>query len=167
MQVSEVFECAVNARRGWPGVRLTLLYSAEGHASNQSSEVRDGNFECTRSGPRTTLKRSHRRTSRHTQFRRLTGPADHINYQANNYSKWLSAAGLSALSEHLSDREHLRKSGFPQVVEPEEAVKVIRDFANIVPISHFHSWTLPPGLPPRWDQSHLELFASKVIPAFR
>ena len=26
---------------------------------------------------------------------------------------------------------------------------------------------LPPGLPPRWAQPHLELFASKVIPAFR
>jgi hypothetical protein len=26
---------------------------------------------------------------------------------------------------------------------------------------------LPPGLPPRWAQTHLELFASKVIPAFR
>jgi hypothetical protein len=26
---------------------------------------------------------------------------------------------------------------------------------------------LPPGLPPRWAQTHLELFTSKVIPAFR
>jgi hypothetical protein len=24
-----------------------------------------------------------------------------------------------------------------------------------------------PGLPPRWAQTHLELFASKVFPAFR
>ena len=30
-----------------------------------------------------------------------------------------------------------------------------------------YSWTLPPGLPPLWAQTHLELFASKVIPAFR
>jgi hypothetical protein len=36
-----------------------------------------------------------------------------------------------------------------------------------VPITDFYSWTLPPGLPPRWAQTHLELFASKVIPAFR
>ena len=34
--------------------------------------------------------------------------ADHIIYQANNYSKWLSAAGLSPLSGPLRDREHLR-----------------------------------------------------------
>src|SRR6266436_976483 len=29
--------------------------------------------------------------------------ADHIIYQANNYSKWLSAAGLQPLAEHLGD----------------------------------------------------------------
>ena len=70
-------------------------------------------------------------------------------------------------SEHLGDREQLRKSGLLQVVGPDTAIKIIRDFANTAPITHFYSWTLPPGLPPRWAQTHLELFASKVIPAFR
>jgi probable F420-dependent oxidoreductase len=93
--------------------------------------------------------------------------ADHIIYQANNYSKWLSAAGLSPLSDYLRDREQLQKSGLLQVVDPDTAIKMIRGFANNVPITHFYSWTLPPGLPPRWAQTHLELFASKVIPAFR
>ncbi len=93
--------------------------------------------------------------------------ADHIIYQANNYSTWLSAAGLSPLSEQLKDREDLRKSGLLQVLTPDAAVKMIRDFAENVPITHFYSWTLPPGLPPRWAEPHLELFASKVIPAFR
>ena len=92
--------------------------------------------------------------------------ADHIIYQANNYSAWLSAAGLSPLSEHLQDHEHLRKSGLLQVVDPDTAISMIRDFTNNVPITHFYSWTLPPGLPPRWAQAHLELFASEVIPAF-
>jgi alkanesulfonate monooxygenase SsuD/methylene tetrahydromethanopterin reductase-like flavin-dependent oxidoreductase (luciferase family) len=93
--------------------------------------------------------------------------ADHIINQANNYSKWLSAAGLQPLSEHLQDHEQLRKSGLLQVLSPDAAIKMIRDFASNVPITHFYSWTLPPGLPPRWAQAHLELFASKVIPAFR
>jgi hypothetical protein len=44
---------------------------------------------------------------------------------------------------------------------------MIHDLADTVPITHFYSWTLPPGLPPRWAQEHLELFASEVIPAFR
>jgi probable F420-dependent oxidoreductase len=93
--------------------------------------------------------------------------ADHIIYQANNYSEWLSAARLQPLSAHLNDREGLRQSGLLQVVDPETAISTIRKFADDVPITHFYSWTLPPGLPPRWAQTHLELFASKVIPAFR
>jgi hypothetical protein len=44
---------------------------------------------------------------------------------------------------------------------------MIRRLTDNVSITHFYSWTLPPGLPPRWAQTHLELFASKVIPAFR
>jgi hypothetical protein len=47
------------------------------------------------------------------------------------------------------------------------AVTMIRDFISQVPVAHYDAWTLPPGLPPRWAQAHLELFASKVIPAFR
>jgi probable F420-dependent oxidoreductase len=93
--------------------------------------------------------------------------ADHIIYQANNYSVWLSAAGLQPLAPHLNDREDLRKSGLLQVVDPDTAISMIRNFADAVPLTHFYSWTLPPGLPPRWVQAHLELFASKVIPAFR
>lgn len=93
--------------------------------------------------------------------------ADHVIYQANNYSKWLSAAGLNPLSEQLQDHEQLRKSGLLQVLAPDAAVEMIRTFAKAVPITHFYSWTLPPGLPPQWARTHLELFASKVIPAFR
>ena len=88
-------------------------------------------------------------------------------YQANNYSAWLSAAELQPFSEHLRDREQLRQSGLLKVVDPDTAIRMIREFSNNVPITHFYSWTLPPGLPPRWAQTHLELFVSKVIPAFR
>jgi hypothetical protein len=44
-----------------------------------------------------------------------------------------------------------------QVVDPDTAIGMIRDFTNNVSITHFYSW----------PQTHLELFASKVIPAFR
>ena len=93
--------------------------------------------------------------------------ADHIIYQANNYSEWLSASGLPPLAPHLKDHEDLRKSGLLQVVDPGMAIDTIRNFSDAVPLTHFYSWTLPPGLPPHWAQKHLELFASKVIPAFR
>jgi alkanesulfonate monooxygenase SsuD/methylene tetrahydromethanopterin reductase-like flavin-dependent oxidoreductase (luciferase family) len=93
--------------------------------------------------------------------------ADHVIYQANHYSVWLSAAGLQPLAPHIESHEDLRKSGLLQVVDPGTAISMIKSFADTVPITHFYSWTLPPGLPARWAQTHLELFASKVIPAFR
>ena len=93
--------------------------------------------------------------------------ADHILYQANNYTAWLSKAGHMPNPVYLRDREHLRQSGVLKVVEPDTAITMIREYISNVPITHYYSWTLPPGLPPRWAQPHLELFASKVIPAFR
>jgi hypothetical protein len=93
--------------------------------------------------------------------------ADHIIYQANNYTEWLSKAGLMPNPVYFRDREQLQQSGGLKVVHPDAAITMIRDFITKVPVTHYYSWTLPPGLPPRWAQSHLELFASKVIPAFR
>jgi hypothetical protein len=55
----------------------------------------------------------------------------------------------------------------PDARWPKTAVTMIRDFISQVPVAHYYAWTLPPGLSPRWAQVHLELFAAKVIPAFR
>jgi probable F420-dependent oxidoreductase len=93
--------------------------------------------------------------------------ADHIIYQVNHYTAWLSKAGHAPDPVYLRDREHLKRSGALKVVEPAMAITMIRDYISKLPITHYYSWTLPPGLPPRWAQTHLELFASKVIPAFR
>jgi len=68
---------------------------------------------------------------------------------------------------YLRDREQLRQSGVLKVMAPNQAVSIIRDYIATVPLTHYYSWTLPPRLPVRWAQSHLELFAAKVIPAFR
>jgi hypothetical protein len=80
---------------------------------------------------------------------------------------WLQAGGIEPLAPHLNDQEALKQSGLLQVVGPDTAIGMIRNLADTVPITHFYSWTQPPGLPPRWAQTYLELFASKVIPAFR
>jgi hypothetical protein len=93
--------------------------------------------------------------------------AAHVIYQVNNYSEWLQPGGLQPLAPHLNDHEDLRNSRLLEVVDPDTAIRMIRDLADTVPITHFYSWTLPPGMPPRWAQTHLELFAAKVIPAFR
>jgi hypothetical protein len=56
--------------------------------------------------------------------------ADHVIYQVNNYSEWLQAAGLQPLAPHLGDREALKQSGLLQVVDPDTAISVTRDFAD-------------------------------------
>jgi hypothetical protein len=88
--------------------------------------------------------------------------ADHVVYQVNNYSVWLQASGLEPLAPQLNDREALKQSGLLQVADSDTAIRMIRNLAEAVPITHIYSWTLPP----RWAQTHLELFASKAIPAF-
>ncbi|HVH82428.1 MAG TPA: LLM class flavin-dependent oxidoreductase [Stellaceae bacterium] len=93
--------------------------------------------------------------------------ADHVIYQVNNYSAWLQGGGLQRLAPHLEGPQALKQTGLLRVVDPDTAIHMIRDLVQTVPITHFYSWTLPPGLPPHWAQTHLELFASKVIPAFR
>jgi hypothetical protein len=92
--------------------------------------------------------------------------ADHVVHQANHYMAWSEKAGQTPNPVYLRDREDLRKTGQFNVVDPQAAIKMIREYISTVPVTHYYSWTLPPGLPPSWAQPHLELFASKVIPAF-
>lgn len=98
--------------------------------------------------------------------------ADHVIYQLNRYADWAEAAGMPAqyraqVVPRPRDRNELRKLGILNVVDVDTAIAMIREYAAEVPLTHYYSWTLPPGLPPSWAQPHLELFASKVIPAFR
>ena len=92
--------------------------------------------------------------------------ADHVIYQTNQYAEWSAQAGMP-LFDTIRDRDHLREVGLLQVVDVDTCVKMIRDYASETPLTHYYSWTLPPGLPTSWIQPHLELFAKKVIPAVR
>lgn len=94
--------------------------------------------------------------------------ADHIIHQMNDYSAWIAKSGdPGANFPHLRDRAHLRETGILQVADVDTCIKMIREYASHVPLTHYYSWTLPPGLPARWVQPHLELFTNKIIPAFR
>jgi alkanesulfonate monooxygenase SsuD/methylene tetrahydromethanopterin reductase-like flavin-dependent oxidoreductase (luciferase family) len=92
--------------------------------------------------------------------------ADHVIYQHNLYSRWFREAGDDRMGPEVRDRSELKQSALLQVAEPETCVKLIRDALSDLPYTDFLSFFLPPGLPPRWLEPHLELFASKVIPAF-
>ena len=92
--------------------------------------------------------------------------APHVLYQVNNYAEWGEKAGMSIIPR-VRDTAHLKELGLLNVVDVETCIKMIRDMAAAVPLTHYFSWTLPPGLPASWVQPHLELFVNKVIPAFR
>lgn len=92
--------------------------------------------------------------------------APHVLYQLNLYAEWLTKSGMPMLP-HIRDEAHLRELGLFNVVDVDTCIATIRAFASSVPLTHYYSFTLPPGLPTSWIQPHLELFANKVIPAFR
>jgi len=92
--------------------------------------------------------------------------AEHVRYQVNAYAEWSEKAGMP-LFPKLPDTDALRESGLFQVVDVDTCIQMIRGYALETPLTHYYSWTLPPGLPASWIQPHLELFTSKVIPAFR
>lgn len=92
--------------------------------------------------------------------------APHVLYQLNIYAEWLARSGMPILP-HIRDEAHLRELGLFNVVDADSCITAIRAFASSVPLTHYYAFTLPPGLPPSWAQPHLELFASKVIPAFQ
>lgn len=92
--------------------------------------------------------------------------AEHVRYQVNAYAEWSEKAGMP-LFPKVPDTDALRESGLFQVVDVDTCIQMIRDYALETPLTHYYSWTLPPSLPASWIQPHLELFTSKVIPAFR
>lgn len=92
--------------------------------------------------------------------------APHVLQQLNIYGKWFEEAGTPMLP-HIRDTPHLRELGILQVVDVDTCIAMIRAMAAAVPLTHYYSFTLPPGMTPAWVQPHLELFARKVIPAFR
>lgn len=92
--------------------------------------------------------------------------ADHVIYQIAAYCKWTEAAGEKMFPAPRT-HEDLRKTGLLQVVGVDTCIEMIRDYINEMGLTHFYTWTIPPGLPASWAQPHLELFAEKVIPAFR
>jgi alkanesulfonate monooxygenase SsuD/methylene tetrahydromethanopterin reductase-like flavin-dependent oxidoreductase (luciferase family) len=92
--------------------------------------------------------------------------APHVLYQLNLYAEWFARSGMPLLP-HIRDAEHLRELGILNIVDVDTCIAMIQGMVNGVPLTHYYSFTLPPGLPASWIQPHLELFAGKVIPAFR
>ena len=91
---------------------------------------------------------------------------DHVLYQLNGYAEWFEKAGMPLLP-YIRDAKHLKELGILNVADPDTCIEMIKAYIQEVPITNFYSFTIPPGLPAGWVQPHLELFAKKVIPAFK
>lgn len=87
----------------------------------------------------------------------------HAHYQINKYAEWQEhdIVGIQKM-----DLETFKKTGPLRVLTPDQAIDYIRSQAEMAPIEAFCMQT-PAGFPLSKLAEHAELFAKKVIPAFR
>ena len=65
------------------------------------------------------------------------------------------------------DFETFKKSGAVRVLTPDAAIEFLRARLAAAPTMESFCMTVPPGLPLPKFAKYAELFANKVIPAFR
>jgi alkanesulfonate monooxygenase SsuD/methylene tetrahydromethanopterin reductase-like flavin-dependent oxidoreductase (luciferase family) len=90
--------------------------------------------------------------------------APHAYYQINKYGEWQAdvAWGFKA-----TPFDEFKKSGILKVYTPEEAIAHIRARIAEIPLVESYCMQAPAGYPLSKLAVHAELFAKKVLPAFR
>ena len=89
----------------------------------------------------------------------------HVLYTNNAYARWQTAAEHDSQFEQ-QDMDGLRASGTLTIMTPTQAIAYIEEALTKASIDNF--LTCPPaGMPFSKFAEHAELFAKKVIPAFR
>lgn len=91
--------------------------------------------------------------------------APHVLHQINTYAKWLAGTGHESFVP--ADISTLKASGQLMIMTPDEAIKFFKAQMAIAPVEGFAGLTPPAGLPLDKLAPYIELFANKVIPAFR
>jgi alkanesulfonate monooxygenase SsuD/methylene tetrahydromethanopterin reductase-like flavin-dependent oxidoreductase (luciferase family) len=91
--------------------------------------------------------------------------APHVLHQINTYAKWLRGTAHEMFKP--STLADLKAQGTLQVVTPDAAIAMIRNLTAQAPIEGIYGMIPPAGYPLERLAEHVELFASKVIPAFR
>jgi alkanesulfonate monooxygenase SsuD/methylene tetrahydromethanopterin reductase-like flavin-dependent oxidoreductase (luciferase family) len=90
--------------------------------------------------------------------------APHYYYQLNTYAEW--QADKDWRPSDVMDFETFTKSGTIKVLTPEQAIAHFRSKLEAVPLEGFCMFA-PAGYPLSKLAEHAELFAAKVLPAFR
>lgn len=96
--------------------------------------------------------------------RTLDMVAPHAHYQINTYAEWQEGADWAVFANMSVDE--FKKAGMMKVLTPNEAVAYIKSRQEQAPIEAF-CMQAPTGFPLKVLAEHAELFANKVIPAFR
>ncbi len=89
------------------------------------------------------------------------------HYINNSYGEWFNEdqTGLDTGIKPMSIEE-FKKSGLLQILTPDECIDMLRKMQETMPLDHY-SMMMPPGLPPAKFVEYADVFAKKVIPAFR
>jgi alkanesulfonate monooxygenase SsuD/methylene tetrahydromethanopterin reductase-like flavin-dependent oxidoreductase (luciferase family) len=90
--------------------------------------------------------------------------APHFYYQLNTYAEW--QAGKDWSPHDVMDFETFRTSGAVKVLTPDEAIAHFKSKLDVAPVEGFCMFA-PAGYPLSKLAESAELFASKVLPAFR
>jgi len=91
---------------------------------------------------------------------------EHLAYQQNEYGKWFGAAGMDFIKPVTADKESIEKNDC-YIVNPEQAVEMIKKYVEATGSNRFYTWAVPPGMHPSWSDEHIELMAKEVMPEFR
>jgi alkanesulfonate monooxygenase SsuD/methylene tetrahydromethanopterin reductase-like flavin-dependent oxidoreductase (luciferase family) len=90
----------------------------------------------------------------------------HVN---NTYGQWLNedkAIGIDDPVLKPMELDAFKQSGILKIVTPDAAIKMFKAMRQRIPVEHFMMMK-PPGLAAEKFVEYAELFANKVIPAFR
>ncbi len=90
--------------------------------------------------------------------------APYYHYQINTYAKWHAETDWAM---QPMDFETFKKSGAVRVLTPQAAIDFLGKRLAAAPTMQSFCMTVPPGLPLPKFAKYAELFAKKVIPAFR
>jgi alkanesulfonate monooxygenase SsuD/methylene tetrahydromethanopterin reductase-like flavin-dependent oxidoreductase (luciferase family) len=90
--------------------------------------------------------------------------APHAHYQINTYAEWQEDLTWGPFAQ--MSVEEFKKAGLMKVLTPDEAIAYIRSRLEQAPLEAF-CMQAPAGFPLAKLAQHAELFAKKVIPAFR
>ena len=93
--------------------------------------------------------------------------APYVLYEIQDYAKGLERAGMRGFLPDLKDTNELKATGILNVMTPDAAVQMLKNYAPSMPCESYCCMSVPPGLPPVRMYPYLELFANKVMPHFR